>query len=128
MNYSGINGLINDIKIYCIKNNQVSSGESDQNNFKKIFFLKFKKLLAAPGLHCCLQTFSGFDKWASPGGGFPCCRVWALGHAGPVVMAFRLSCSAARGIFLDQGSNPCALYWQADSYPLHHQGSLPVIS
>ena len=30
------------------------------------------------------------------------------------------SCSAASGIFLDQGLNPCSLYWQADSYPLHH--------
>ena len=38
-------------------------------------------------------------------------------------MAHRLSCSVACGIFLDQGSNPCSLHWQADSYPLHHQGS-----
>ena len=35
----------------------------------------------------------------------------------------RLSCSVACGIFLDQGSNPCPLHWQADSQPLHHQGS-----
>ena len=34
-----------------------------------------------------------------------------------------LSCSAACGIFPDQGSNPCPLHWQADSQPLHHQGS-----
>ena len=27
-----------------------------------------------------------------------------------------LSCCAACGIFLDQGSNPCPLHWQADSY------------
>ena len=27
------------------------------------------------------------------------------------------------GIFLDQGSNPCALRCQADSQPLDHQGS-----
>ena len=33
----------------------------------------------------------------------------------PVVLANGLSCSAARGIFLDQGSNPCPLHWQADS-------------
>ena len=26
-----------------------------------------------------------------------------------------LSCSSACGIFLDQGSNPCPLHWQADS-------------
>ena len=28
------------------------------------------------------------------------------------------------GIFPDQGLNPCPLYWQVDSYPLYHQGSL----
>ena len=38
-------------------------------------------------------------------------------------MAHRLSCSAARGIFPDQGSNPCPLHWQADSQQLCHQGS-----
>ena len=27
------------------------------------------------------------------------------------------------GIFLDQGSNPCPLHWQEDSYLLDHQGS-----
>ena len=29
----------------------------------------------------------------------------------------------ACGIFLDQGSNPCLLHWQAESLPLNHQGS-----
>ena len=38
-------------------------------------------------------------------------------------MAHGLSCSAACGIFPDQGSNPCPLPWQADSQPLRHQGS-----
>ena len=33
------------------------------------------------------------------------------------------SCSAACGIFPDQGSNPCPLHWQAGSQPLRHQGS-----
>ena len=42
---------------------------------------------------------------------------------GSVVMAHRLSCSEARGIFLDWGSNPCPLHWQVDSQPLDHQGS-----
>ena len=36
---------------------------------------------------------------------------------------YGFSCSEACGIFLDQGSNPCPLRWQADSYPLYHQGS-----
>ena len=34
---------------------------------------------------------------------------------GSVAVAHGLSCSVARGIFLDQGSNPCPLHWQADS-------------
>ena len=42
-------------------------------------------------------------------------------HAGSVVVAHGPSCSAACGIFPDQGSNPCPLHWQANSQPLHHQ-------
>ena len=38
-------------------------------------------------------------------------------------MACGLNCSAACGIFLDQESNPCFLYWQVDSSPLSHQRS-----
>ena len=44
-------------------------------------------------------------------------------RAGSVVVAHGLSCSAARGILPDQGSNPCPLHRQADSQPLRHQGS-----
>ena len=44
-------------------------------------------------------------------------------RAGSAVVAHGPSCSAARGIFPDQGSNPCPLHWQADSQPLRHQGS-----
>ena len=59
--------------------------------------------------------------------GFSCCGAQALGvwasvvvarglwTAGSVVVAHRLSCSAACGIFPDQGSNPCPLHWQEDS-------------
>ena len=46
-----------------------------------------------------------------------------LQGTGPVVVAHGLSCSAACGIFLDQGSNPHSLHWQVDSQPLCHQGS-----
>ena len=42
---------------------------------------------------------------------------------GSVVVAHGPSCSAACGIFPDQGSNPCPLHWQADSQPLRHQGN-----
>ena len=37
-----------------------------------------------------------------------------------VVVTHGPSSPEACGIFLDQGSNPCLLHWQADSYPLHH--------
>ena len=42
---------------------------------------------------------------------------------GSAIVAHGPSCSAACGIFPDQGSNPCPLRWQADSQPLRHQGS-----
>ena len=51
-------------------------------------------------------------------------QLWHMGSAvvargpqsaGSVVVAHGLSCSAACGIFPDQGSNPCPLHWQADS-------------
>ena len=83
---------------------------------------------------------TGFSLWwlliavASHCGGFSCCRARALGtwasvvvahglqSTGSVVVVHGLSCSAACGIFPDQGSNPCPLHWQADSQPLRHQG------
>ena len=48
-------------------------------------------------------------------------------RAGSVVVAHGPNCSAACGIFPDQGSNPYPLHWQADSQPLRHQGS-PYVS
>ena len=55
--------------------------------------------------------------------------LWSTGssRAGSVVVAYGPSHSAACGILPDQGSNPCPLHWQADSQPLHHQGSPAVI-
>ena len=55
--------------------------------------------------------------WSSHCSGFACCRAWAL--------ECRLSScgSAASGLFPDQESNLCLLYWQVDSSPLSHQGS-----
>ena len=44
-------------------------------------------------------------------------------RAGSAIVAHGPSRSAACGIFPEQGSNPCPLHWQADSQPLHHQGS-----
>ena len=49
--------------------------------------------------------------------------VTAPGHqsTGSVAVAHGFSCSAARGIFPDQESNPYLLHWQADSLPLSQQ-------
>ena len=46
-----------------------------------------------------------------------------LQHAGSGAAVYGPSCSVARGIFLDQGSDLCPLPWQMGSYPLYHQGS-----
>ena len=45
--------------------------------------------------------------------------MWSMGS---VAVAHRLSCSAAYGIFPEQGWNPCPLHWQVDSQPLECQG------
>ena len=47
-------------------------------------------------------------------------------RTGSAAMAHGPSRSAACGIFLDQGTNPCPLHRQADSQPLRHQGSPTV--
>ena len=44
-------------------------------------------------------------------------------RAGSVIVAHGPSCSAACGIFPDQGPNPRSPPRQADSQPLRHQGS-----
>ena len=46
-----------------------------------------------------------------------------LQSTGSTAVAHGLICSAARGIFSDQGLNPCLLHWQADSLPQSHRGS-----
>ena len=107
----------------------------------------FKKLinifLVALGLRCCWQAFSSCSER-----GLLCRSARAshcgasvvehrlqvrglqqLQHAGSVVVAHGLSYSVACQIFSDQGQNPCLLNWQADSYPMHHQGSrFPLVS
>ena len=55
-----------------------------------------------------------------------------VGSVGSRTRAQQLWCmglvaSETCGIFLDQGSNWCPLHWQADSYPLCHQGSLSLL-
>ena len=39
------------------------------------------------------------------------------------VVAHRLGCSAAYGVFSDQGLSMCLLHWLLDSHPLYNQGS-----
>ena len=103
------------------------------------FFLKntfiiylFIYLLAVVGLRFCARAFSSCGKRgplsSSRCAGLSLSRPLLLrstgsSHAGSVVVAHGPSCSAACGIFPYQGSNPCALHWQADSQPLRHQGS-----
>ena len=89
------------------------------------------------GLCCCTQAFSScggqgllfaFSSCYSRVSHrcvFSCCRAQAPGCGTSVVAAgglsscgSRLSCHATSGIFLDQGSNPCLLYWWVDSLPL----------
>ena len=121
--------------------------------YLKNFLFYLRNFLVALCLRGCLQVFfsscgeqellSSCSMWASHCGRFSCCRAWALGAqasvlaalglrtcglwtlelAGSVAGEHGLSCSAARGIFLGQGSNPCPLYGQADSYPVYHQRS-----
>ena len=60
------------------------------------------------------ELLSGCGGWASHAGGFSRCRVWAP-DAGSVLVAHRLGCLSARGIFQDWGSNPHTLHLQVDS-------------
>ena len=101
-------------------------------------------ILFSLGLCCCLWAFFS---WASQGYSslgfasfslwrYPCCRAQALGVQASVVVVHGpssrgswalarelrgcgpgLSCSEARGIFPDQGLNPCHLHCRVDSYP-----------
>ena len=67
-------------------------------------------IFGCTGSSLLLGLFSSCGAWASSCSGFSCCGAQALGlvgvGAGSVVVVYRLSCSAARGIFLDQGLNP----------------------
>ena len=63
--------------------------------------------MAALSLCCCAQAFSICGKQGllfiavrrSHRGGLSCCGAWALGTQASAVVAHRLSCSAACGIF-----------------------------
>ena len=86
-------------------------------------FSKFSLYLAVLGLHCCAWAFSSCGVWGfslqwllllkSMVSSAP--RLQQLWLVGSTVVARKLSCRSACGIFPDQGSNPCPLHWQADS-------------
>ena len=98
-----------------------------------VAFFKKKKKIKFWGTCCCVERGATlhFGAQASHCSGFPCRGAQALGvwtsslqHTGSVAVVHGLSCSTECGIFLHQGLNTCALHWQVDSYPLHHQESL----
>ena len=79
--------------------------------------------LAVLGLRCCTRAFSSWGErgllFVAMHGSLTAVASLVAEHGvsstGSVAVAHRLSCSAACGIFLDQGSNLCPLHWQADS-------------
>ena len=97
--------------------------EQSQAEDGSSFFSFWFVYVVALGLCCCTRAFSSSMR-ASHCGGSPCCGEqtqvrasgvaaglscygWqALGHRS-VVVAHGWSCSSARGLFTDQGSNPC---------------------
>ena len=88
---------------------------------KKLFIYFWLRWVSVAWFRLCLVAASGATLpflMHTYCGGFSCCRAWAS-----TVMAHRLSYSSARGIFLEKGSDPCPLHWQASSFPLPHQGS-----
>ena len=88
-----------------------------------IFGLAGFSVLLGLFLSCSEQLLSRPGARASHCGGFSCCRAQALASTHSVISVHGLSCSEARGIFPDQGLNPCLLHWQVDCLPPSHQGS-----
>ena len=104
---------------------------------QSVFFFFFKAIFKFIYLWLCwvFVSVQGLSLVAASGGhsssrcaGLSLSRLLLLQstgsrRTGSVVVAHGPSCSAACGIFPDQGSNPCPLHCQADSQPLRHQES-----
>ena len=114
---------------------QEGSGQTpkpDPRTRDPLIFLKDAFPRGCAGLHCCVWAFSSCGGGGCSGAraphrsGFSRCGAQALGTQASVLVEHGLGCSAACGIFLDQGLNLCALHWQTDSQPLDHEGSLPI--
>ena len=110
-----------------------------------LWLLRWRASLPLQSLGFSLQWLLLLESTGSREADFISCGPWALEHrlsgcstwtllvvahglwsTGSVVAPHGLCCSAACGIFLDQGSNPCNLHWQVDSSPLDQQGSPPI--
>ena len=85
----------------------------------------FLQLLWAGAALCECAGFS--LRWLVAEHKLQVCGLQQLQHSGSVLVVHGLSCSAACGIFPDQGLNPRPLHWQADSNPLCHLGRLVYI-
>ena len=127
--------------LYIKKNNKIKSFFFIINFFND-WFLKFNYLTsvcAGSPLLCgllsnhsdqgLLSVWVGFSwQWpllflnvGSRAQGLNSCSKWAL------VVASGLSCCMACEVFLDPGSDPCLLHWQADSLPVSHWGLLLIV-
>ena len=87
---------------------------------KNKFYLFIYLFLAELGLCCCMWAFSSCGEWGLlfvAEHGLQAHGLQQLWHTGSAVVAHRLSCSMACGIFPDKSWNPCPLHWQADSQP-----------
>ena len=89
------------------------------NNFLMAFWEKGLYLFwAVLGLCCCTSFLQLRRVGCSP------VAVSGLLTEVASLVEQGLRCSAACEIFLDQGLNLCLLHWQAESYPLDHQGRI----
>ena len=103
---------------------------SFQLGFWRFFIFIYLFWLHCAGFSSCGERGLIFGAQASHCGNFlrRGAQALALAGRGLRVVAHRLSCSAAYGVFLDQGTNPCLLHWQVDSLSLSHQGSPVLVS
>ena len=80
-------------------------------------FIENFKILCWVGAWVCAQSLGCFRLFVTP---------WTIACQAPLSMGFygqEYWSRLPEGIFLTQGSNPCLLYRQADSLPVHHLGS-----
>ena len=115
------------------------AGGDGERAFSWDFFENLLLYFGCPGSALLCGLFPGCSEqgllwscsgWASCRGGFSCFKTQALGTWASVVAApwlesahslvgvCGLSCSAAYGIFPNQGSTLCLLHWQVYSLPL----------